>query len=94
LAEVGGGLLQDLSHLNRDLSKVIILDTNPDCVSLQPENAIILPKWKGDVNDKGLIALLPLLECKFPSSPLRHLRSGSRRLIWCLYDRPCEPELY
>jgi hypothetical protein len=54
---------QDLSHINRDLSKVIILDTNFDCVSLQPENAIVLPKWKGDADDKGLIALLPFLEC-------------------------------
>jgi import inner membrane translocase subunit TIM50 len=57
---------QDLSHINRDLSKVIILDTNPDSVSLQPENAIVLPKWKGDIDDKGLIALLPFLECTLP----------------------------
>jgi import inner membrane translocase subunit TIM50 len=33
----------DLSYLNRDLSKVIIIDTNAKHVRDQPENAIILP---------------------------------------------------
>lgn len=28
----------------------------------QPENAIILPKWKGDPKDKSLVALIPFLE--------------------------------
>lgn len=29
---------------------------------MQPENAIILPKWQGDPKDKGLVALIPFLE--------------------------------
>lgn len=29
---------------------------------MQPENAIILEKWKGDPKDKGLVALIPFLE--------------------------------
>ncbi|EOA86570.1 mitochondrial inner membrane protein required for protein import [Exserohilum turcicum] len=57
-----GEYIKDLSYLNRDLSKVIIIDTDPSHVKLQPENAIVLPKWKGDPNDKGLIALIPFLE--------------------------------
>ena len=67
-------LLQDLTYLNRDLSKVILIDTDPEHVSLQPENSIILPKWKGDAHDKGLVALIPFLECtsfedvSFPAS--------------------------
>ena len=28
-----------------------------------PENAIIMPKWQGDSTDKGLIAMIPFLEC-------------------------------
>jgi import inner membrane translocase subunit TIM50 len=28
----------------------------------QPENAIILPKWKGDVKDKELVSFIPFLE--------------------------------
>jgi import inner membrane translocase subunit TIM50 len=31
-------------------------------VSAQPENAIILPKWTGDLSDKDLVALIPFLE--------------------------------
>ncbi len=56
--------MQDLSYLNRDLSKVIVLDTVPDHVKLQSENAVIVPKWKGEPNDHGLIAMIPFLECK------------------------------
>jgi import inner membrane translocase subunit TIM50 len=54
--------LQDLSYLNRDLSKVIIIDTNAQHVRAQPENAIVLPKWKGNPKDDELVALIPFLE--------------------------------
>ncbi|CBX91275.1 hypothetical protein IAQ61_010633 [Plenodomus lingam] len=57
-----GEYIKDLSYLNRDLSKVIMIDTDPSHVKLQPENAIILPKWKGEPGDKGLVALIPFLE--------------------------------
>ncbi|KAI9654556.1 MAG: mitochondrial inner membrane protein required for protein import [Trizodia sp. TS-e1964] len=55
-------LSKDLSYLNRDLSKVILIDTVPVHAKLQPENAIILPKWTGDPNDKELVSLIPFLE--------------------------------
>jgi mitochondrial import inner membrane translocase subunit TIM50 len=55
-------LLQDLSYLNRDLKKVIIIDTDAHHVKHQPENAIVLPKWKGDPNDQTLIQMIPFLE--------------------------------
>ncbi|KAL2159389.1 hypothetical protein VTH06DRAFT_2393 [Thermothelomyces fergusii] len=57
-----GEIVKDLSYLNRDLSKVIIIDTNPKHVRAQPENAIILPKWTGDPKDKELVSLVPFLE--------------------------------
>lgn len=57
-----GKIVKDLSYLNRDLSKVIMLDTDPDHVSTHPENAVVLPKWKGDPKDKGLVAMIPFLE--------------------------------
>lgn len=53
---------QDLSFLNRDLSKVIMIDTVAAHAKMQPENAIILPKWKGDLQDKELVSLIPFLE--------------------------------
>ncbi|KAJ4299523.1 mitochondrial inner membrane protein required for protein import [Kalmusia sp. IMI 367209] len=57
-----GDYIKDLSHLNRDLSRTIIIDTDPSHVKLQPENAIVLPKWKGQPGDKGLVSLIPFLE--------------------------------
>lgn len=39
------------------------MDSNPDSYSLQPENAIAVPPWKGDPNDTFLIDILPFLEC-------------------------------
>jgi mitochondrial import inner membrane translocase subunit TIM50 len=59
---LNGKIVKDISYLNRDPSKVIVLDTVPEHVCLQPENAIILPKWKGDPKDKGLVAMIPFLE--------------------------------
>ncbi|KAK8113530.1 mitochondrial inner membrane protein required for protein import [Apiospora sp. TS-2023a] len=57
-----GEIVKDLSYLNRDLSKVIIVDTNARHVRNQPENAIVLPKWKGDPKDTELVSLIPFLE--------------------------------
>lgn len=59
--------MQDLSYLNRDLSKVVLLDTNAEHSALQPENAIIIKPWEGKPGDRGLIEMIPFLECKsFP----------------------------
>jgi import inner membrane translocase subunit TIM50 len=55
-------MIQDLSYLNRDLAKVILIDTVNSHAKHQPENAIILPKWKGDPKDKELVSLIPFLE--------------------------------
>lgn len=57
-----GEIVKDLSYLNRDLSKVIIIDTDAKLVRKQPENAIILPPWKGNSTDRGLVNLIPFLE--------------------------------
>ncbi|KAI9847710.1 MAG: mitochondrial inner membrane protein required for protein import [Sclerophora amabilis] len=57
-----GEYIKDLSYLNRDLSKVILMDTVPSHAKLQPENSIILPKWRGDPQDKELVSYIPFLE--------------------------------
>ncbi|PGH33857.1 hypothetical protein GX50_03336 [[Emmonsia] crescens] len=57
-----GEHVKDLSYLNRDLSKVIMIDTHAPHAKRQPENAIILDKWKGNPHDKELVALIPFLE--------------------------------
>lgn len=56
-----GKLIKDLSLLNRDLSKTVIIDVDPDCYSLQPENAIPVPKWDGQPDDY-LVRMIPFLE--------------------------------
>ncbi|KAJ5156165.1 Mitochondrial import inner membrane translocase subunit tim50 [Penicillium capsulatum] len=57
-----GEYIKDLEYLNRDLSKVIMIDTKEEHARLQPENAVILDKWTGDPKDKTLVALIPFLE--------------------------------
>jgi mitochondrial import inner membrane translocase subunit TIM50 len=52
-----------LSYLNRDLARVVAVDTNAERYSLNRENAVILPKWTGDPHDTGLIGVIPFLEC-------------------------------
>lgn len=39
-----------------------MFDTVPSHTKLQPENAVILPKWKGDLQDKDLVSYIPFLE--------------------------------
>ncbi|KAK6496923.1 mitochondrial inner membrane protein required for protein import [Arthrobotrys musiformis] len=57
-----GKYIKDLTYLNRDLSKVIMLDTKPEAWADQPENAIKMKKWTGNSRDKELVALIPFLE--------------------------------
>ncbi|KAI9882627.1 MAG: histone deacetylase [Watsoniomyces obsoletus] len=59
---VDGHQVKDLSYLNRDLSKVIMIETDPNSAKLQPGNTIMLPKWNGDPKDRQLVALVPFLE--------------------------------
>jgi import inner membrane translocase subunit TIM50 len=59
---VDGKVVKDLSYLNRDLSKVVLLDTHEEHTLTHPENAIVIPKWTGNPGDKGLVAMIPFLE--------------------------------
>lgn len=56
-----GHHIKDLSKLNRDLSKVIFLEWDPNGFQLQPENALRVPKWEGDDSDTALVDLAQLL---------------------------------
>ncbi|SPO21528.1 related to TIM50 - mitochondrial inner membrane import translocase subunit [Ustilago trichophora] len=59
---VDGKLVKDLAHLNRDLSKVVVVDTNPESFYLHPENGILIQPWKGDPSDRELVGLIPFFE--------------------------------
>eukprot|EP00124_Ichthyophonus_hoferi_P004010 Ihof_evm2s395 gene=Ihof_evmTU2s395 len=51
--------IKDLTCLNRDLSKVIMIDTHSDNYSLTPCNGIALDPWNGSSDDNTLVELLP-----------------------------------
>eukprot|EP00613_Pedinella_sp_CCMP2098_P078602 CAMPEP_0171935042 /NCGR_PEP_ID=MMETSP0993-20121228/32538_1 /TAXON_ID=483369 /ORGANISM="non described non described, Strain CCMP2098" /LENGTH=409 /DNA_ID=CAMNT_0012575875 /DNA_START=65 /DNA_END=1295 /DNA_ORIENTATION=- len=55
-----GAHVKDLSALNRDLRKVLIIDDDPAAYQLQPGNAIHIKPFK-DAHDKGDSALEDLL---------------------------------
>ncbi|KAK0413820.1 hypothetical protein QR680_007009 [Steinernema hermaphroditum] len=57
-----GAHVKDLSRLNRDLSKVIYIDFDPQSYQLNPENVLRVPKWEGDMNDTTLVDLAELLK--------------------------------
>jgi import inner membrane translocase subunit TIM50 len=59
---VHGHHTKDLSALNRDPKKVIIIDWNENSVLLNRENTLLLQKWEGDNADRTLIGLAQLLQ--------------------------------
>jgi import inner membrane translocase subunit TIM50 len=54
-----GTHVKDLSKLNRDLRKVILLDVDGRASMLQPRNSLVLKKWEGDTGDISLVELIP-----------------------------------
>ncbi|CAL1526194.1 unnamed protein product [Lymnaea stagnalis] len=57
-----GHHVKDLSCLNRDMSRIIMLDCNPESVKLQNRNAFVLKKWTGEDEDRTLIDLAHFLK--------------------------------
>ncbi|KAI5837055.1 HAD-like domain-containing protein [Morchella snyderi] len=57
-----GKYIKDLNYLNRDLSKVIMLETNPDAWAMNPNNTVKMKPWTGDARDTELVKLIPFLE--------------------------------
>lgn len=60
--EVNGKFVKDLSGLGRDLRRVVIVDDNPNAYVLQPENAIPIEPFTGDLGDRELGKLMEFLE--------------------------------
>ena len=59
-----GKYIKDLSYLNRPLKEIIYLDFEDDSVEFHKDNAILIPKFDGDLDDRALIDLIPFLERK------------------------------
>ncbi|KCV69696.1 hypothetical protein H696_04103 [Fonticula alba] len=57
-----GEYYKDLTNLNRDLRRVILLDTRADASKTHPENVVVAPKWDGKSMDFWLLDLIPFLQ--------------------------------
>ncbi|XP_014614437.1 PREDICTED: mitochondrial import inner membrane translocase subunit TIM50-C [Polistes canadensis] len=57
-----GHHVKDLTSLNRDLSKVIVVDWDEESIKYYPENTLKLKRWTGDDNDKSLYHLAAFLK--------------------------------
>lgn len=63
---------QDVSCLNRDNSKVIVVDCKREAFSLQPFNGMALKKWDGNSEDRTLYDLANFLKSESPNEPLNN----------------------
>ena len=54
--------MKDLSRINRDMSKVIVIDTEKAKVSPNAENALVIPPWDGNMADRSLYDLAMFLK--------------------------------
>ncbi|KAK2846542.1 hypothetical protein Q5P01_009541 [Channa striata] len=59
---VDGHHVKDVSCLNRDTSKVIVVDCKREAFSLQPFNGMALKKWDGNSEDRTLYDLANFLK--------------------------------
>ncbi|KAK4147961.1 HAD-like domain-containing protein [Dichotomopilus funicola] len=57
-----GAFIKDLSSVEPDLSKVMILDNSPLSYMFHQDNAIPIQGWISDPTDSDLMYLIPLLE--------------------------------
>jgi len=58
----GGSYIKDLTSIEPDLSKVMILDNSPLSYMFHPDNAIPIEGWISDTTDHELQHLIPMLE--------------------------------
>ncbi|XP_030762474.1 mitochondrial import inner membrane translocase subunit TIM50-C-like [Sitophilus oryzae] len=59
---VDGHHVKNLDRLNRDLSKVIVVDWNTQSVKFHPDNHFVIDRWNGNDEDKILIELTDFLK--------------------------------
>ena len=71
--------IKDISLINRDLSKTIIVDNIASNFKLQPRNGIAISTWTGDTEDLSLLNLIPVL-IKLARSKVNDVRDGLEKL--------------
>lgn len=78
---------KDLSYLNRDLSKVIIVDCDKKAFENNPDNGLFIEKWDGSSSDSALYDLATLLRT-IATSNVEDVRSVLRH--YAKHDDPLE----
>lgn len=62
---VDGHHVKNLDNLNRDLSKVIVIDWDPNSTKLHPENTFNVDRWTGNDDDTTLFDLVAFLKSMY-----------------------------
>ena len=60
-----GKYIKDFSYLGRPIKDVIYIDFTNEIAPYHTGNTIILPEFKGDMDDRALYDIIPFLDCKF-----------------------------
>lgn len=68
-----GSYLKDLACVERDLSRVCLVDNSPISYLLQEANGIPIEGWTHDPSDEALLDLLPILDGLRYASDVRHI---------------------
>jgi CTD small phosphatase-like protein 2 len=71
--------IKDLSLINRDLSKTIIVDNIASNFKLQPRNGIAISTWTGEEDDIALSNLIPVLK-KLVTEKVNDVRNGLEKI--------------
>lgn len=84
---IDGHHVKDLDRLNRDLSKVIVVDWNPNSTKFHEENVLRIPRWDGNDEDATLMDLANFLRV-VAHSDVRDVREVLR--CYRQYENPLE----
>ncbi|KAL0056024.1 hypothetical protein WJX82_006808 [Trebouxia sp. C0006] len=64
-----GHHVRELSKLNRDMSKVLFVTSDPEACKLHPNNTVLLKPWKLEGGDHTLLDLMPFLDAIYRANP-------------------------
>ena len=59
-----GKYIKDFSYLGRPIKDVIYIDFTKEIAPFHTGNTILLPEFKGDMDDRALYDIIPFLDCK------------------------------
>jgi import inner membrane translocase subunit TIM50 len=54
--------VKDISILNRQVNKVVMLESDTTAANLFPKNVVYIKPWNGDPNDTSLVDLVPFFK--------------------------------